>query len=134
MERIEVVATSHFTDSIIGGVSRKQRLFLDPNTADRLEALGLVRPANPLKAAASTPQSTEPQVAGGGESSASSQAAQASLPPTAIASENSAGPESSSTTPGDSPEIPKFSTLAMASGGNETTRLSLKGSAGRKTK
>lgn len=136
MEKIEVIVTSHFTDSVVGSMTRKQRLFLDPNTADRLEALGLVKPVNPRATAAKVPRQTAPRVAGGGVSSASLQAAPASPPKTVMPPAEPAGSASQSTTPGDSPEIPTFSTHVTASGGTATDRkpMSLPASAGRKTK
>ena len=136
MEKIEVIVTSHFTDSVLGSVTRKQRLFLDPNTADRLEALGLVKPVNPRATAAKAPRQTAPRVAGGGVSSVSSQAAPASPPKTVTPPAESAGPASPSTTPGDSPEIPTFSMHVTPSGGTVADRkpMSLPANAGRKTK
>lgn len=134
MEKIEVIVTSHFTDSVVGSMTRKQRVFLDAPTAERLQGLGLVKPVNPPAAAASKPRQTAPRVAGGGASSVSSQAAQASQPTTVTPPAEPAGPASPSTTPGDSPEIPRFSMPATASGGTEGTRLSLRAKGGHKTK
>jgi hypothetical protein len=46
MEKVEVVATSHFTDTRIGGVSRKQRLFIPAHIAEDLHSIGLVEYPN----------------------------------------------------------------------------------------
>lgn len=136
MEMIEVVATAHFTDTRFGAVSRKQKLHLPLEVFEQLEPLGLVQRVNPTAATASAPQSTAPQDVGGGESPASSPAAPVSLSKTASLSDSEGGQPSPSTTAGDSHEALTFSTLAMASGGESTTRKSpktSKASAGRKT-
>jgi hypothetical protein len=137
MERIEAVANSHFTDSVVGGVSRKQRLLLDRNTFDRLQALGLVRPTNPSATTASEPQPTAPQAAGGGESSVSSQADQASQPTIVSELQSMDGRLSPSTTHGDLPATLQPSMRATVDGGMPTTpksRLTLKAKGGAKTR
>lgn len=138
MELIECVATSHFDDSKLGSISRKQRLFLDRSTFERLQGIGLVKALNPTATAASVPQSTAPQVVGGGESSASLQAAPASQPttvngPPAIP----IGDSLLSTTPGSEPPSQTPSTPVTVAGGMSTTPkspLSLRGKSGPKTK
>lgn len=133
MEKVEIVATSHFTDFKLGSVTRKTRMFTDAATAERLRDLGVVRFVDPQPTAAKMPEQTEPRVAGGGEPSASLQAAQAS-PPTIVNSPAVPdGLESPSTTPGASLEIPTFFTPATKNGGPETTRLTLRAKGGRKT-
>lgn len=137
MEKVEIVATSHFTDFALGSVTRKARRFVDSVTADRLQALGVVKIVDPRVTAAEKPQQTEPRVAGGGESSASLQAAQASPSPTAETLLPTGGAPSPSTTPGNSRPTQTSSTPATASGGIATTqrsKLSLSANSGRKTK
>lgn len=133
MEKVEIVATSHFTDFKLGSVMRKARMFVDVPTAERLLDLGIVKLVDPQATAASVPQQTEPPVAGGGESSASSPAVRASPPMTASSPAAPAGLESPSTTPGASLQIPTFFTPATNAGGSETTRLTLRAKGGRKT-
>lgn len=137
MELIEVIALSHFTDSRIGGASRKQKLRLPSEIAEQLESIGLVQRTNPTAATAIAPQQTAPQDVGGGESPASSPAAPVSTSETVNLSESEVGQPSQSTTVGDSHEALTFSTLATLSGGASTTKKSPKTSkanAGPKTK
>lgn len=137
MELIEVIALSHFTDSRIGGASRKQKLRLPVEIAEQLESIGLVQRTNPTAATANAPQSTAPQGVGGGESPALLPAAPVSPSETAILSETEGGQPSPSTTAGDSHEALTLSTLATPSGGASTTKKSpktSKASAGPKTK
>lgn len=101
MEQVEIVATGHFTDFALGSVTRKSRRFVDPVTADRLEALGVVKIVDPTVATVATPQPTAPLVAGGDESPASSQAAQVSPSQTAELPPASVGAPSPSTTHGN---------------------------------
>lgn len=55
MEKVEVVATSHFTDTRIGGVSRKQRLFIPAHIAEELHSIGLVEYPNAQATATKNP-------------------------------------------------------------------------------
>jgi hypothetical protein len=55
MEKVEVVATSHFTDTRIGGVSRKQRLFIPAHIAEELHSIGLVEYPNVQATATKNP-------------------------------------------------------------------------------
>jgi len=98
MELVEVVATAHFTNTRIGAVSRKQRLRLPVMLAEELESLSLVKPLNPHSTTAADPRQTAPQVVGGGESSASSPADQASPETTATSQESNPDGESSPST------------------------------------
>lgn len=137
MEMIEVIALAHFTDSQVGSASRKQKLRLPLGVVERLESFGLVQRTNPKVATASAPQSTAPQGVGGGESPALLPAAPVSPSATATLSPDKGGPQSPSTTVGDSHEALTFSTLATPSGGESTTKKSpkpFKASAGPKTK
>jgi len=56
MEKVEVVATSHFSDSRIGSVSRKQRLFIPVQVAEDLHSIGLVQYPNNQATAKKNPQ------------------------------------------------------------------------------
>lgn len=137
MEQVEIVATSHFTDFALGSVTRKSRRFVDSVTADRLEALGVVKIVDPTVATVAKPQSIEPPVAGGGESPVLSQAAQASPSPTAEKQLDMDGAPSPSMTLGNSHRMQMSSMPAMADGGTTTTprsKLSLSANSGHKTK
>jgi len=137
MEQVEIVATSHFTDFALGSVTRKARRFVDPVTADRLEALGVVKIVDPTVATVATPQQTAPLVAGGDESPASSQAAQASPSQTAEKRPAMDGARLPSMTLGNSHHTQMSSMPATADGGTTTTprsKLSLSVNSGRKTK
>lgn len=137
MELIEVIALSHFTDSRIGGASRKQKLRLPLEIAEQLESIGLVQRTNPTAATAIAPQQTAPQDVGGGESPVSLPAAPVSQPKTVTRLQGPDGPQLQLTTAGDSHEALTFSTLATPSGGASTTKKSPKTSkanAGPKTK
>lgn len=120
---IEVIVTSHFTDSYLGSCTRKQRLRLDTATAERLEGLGLVKPANPSARLAESPL-TAPLGAGGGKSHASLPAGQASQPMIAPLPWPKDGEPSSSMTATDSPQLPTFSTPATVHGGMSTIKQS----------
>lgn len=82
MELIEVVARTHFSDSRIGSVSRKQRIRLPKDVAAHLVTLELVEYANPIQAAVKQNPKTEPEALGGDEPPMSSQPDVASLEPT----------------------------------------------------
>lgn len=124
MELIEVVATAHFTDTRVGAVSRKQRLRLPVMLAEELESLSLVKPLNPHSTTATNPQQTAPQDVGGGESSVSSQAGQASQNETASESGNSDGQQSPSTTATAERHSQTSSTHATGNGGMSITKPS----------
>jgi len=139
MELVEVVATAHFTNTRIGAVSRKQRLRLPVMLAEELESLSLVKTLNPHSTTAADPRQTAPQVVGGGESSASSPADQASPETTATSQErNPDGESSPSTTATGFAKEQTLSTPATDNGGTSTTgpssRADSKEISGRKTK
>lgn len=139
MQQIECVAVTHFEDSVLGSVTRKRVLHLEPHNYERLRGLGLVRLVgeNPPAAAVGTPQQTEPPVAGGDESPVSLQAAQVSPPTTVSSAASLAGDSSQSTTHGEPHRTQTPSTPATASGGKSTTpksKLSLPVKSGPKTK
>ena len=67
MELIEVIAKSHFEDSRIGAVSRKQRLRIPKELAEFLVKLDLVDYINPPLALVKQPPQTEATDAGGDE-------------------------------------------------------------------
>lgn len=139
MQKIECIALTHFDDSVIGGVTRKRVLHLDPLTFERLQGLGLVRAVgeNPTVAAVSTPQLIAPPVAGGDESPVSSQAAPASPPKTASSDDSSTGDSLPSTTHGEQHRTQMLSTPATENGGIPTapkSKLSLPAKGGPKTK
>jgi len=136
MEKVEVVATSHFSDSRIGSVSRKQRLFIPVQVAEDLHSIGLVQYPNNQATAKKNPQ-IGLLADGGGVLPASLPAVQALQPKTVMRFPAQDGQPSPSTTAGDSHEALTFSTLATPSGGASTTKKSLKtskASAGPKTK
>lgn len=137
MELIEVVALAHFSDSRVGGVSRKQRLKLPLAVVEQLEELGLVQRTNPKAAIANASQQTAPLGAGGGASPASLPAAQASTEQIANLPSHKDGESSQSTTAGDSAQKQTRSTLVTDNGGASTTKKSPKSSkanSGLKTK
>lgn len=120
---VDVIVTSHFTDSVIGSCTRKQRLRLDTATAERLEGLGLVKPANPSVRLAESPL-TAPLDAGGGKSHVSLPAGQASQPMIAPLPWPKDGEPLSSMTATDSHQLPTPSTPAMEHGGMSTIKPS----------
>jgi hypothetical protein len=83
MELIEVIANSHFEDSRIGAVSRKQRLRIGKQLAEHLVSLGLVDYVNPPQAVVYENPKIEPEVVGGDEPSMS-------LPPERVLPEKTA--------------------------------------------
>jgi hypothetical protein len=56
MQKVEVIATSHFTDTRIGSVTRKQRLFVPVNVAEDLHSIGMVEYPNNQATATRNPQ------------------------------------------------------------------------------
>lgn len=139
MELVEVVATSHFTDTRIGAVSRKQRIRIARPLAEELASLGLVTFLHPTAATAVPAQSTAPLGDGVGESPALSPAGQASPETTATSQErNPDGESSPSTTATGFAKEQTLSTPATDNGGTSTTgpssRADSKESSGRKTK
>lgn len=67
MELIEVIAKSHFEDTRIGAVSRKQRLKIPKELAEFLVNLDLVAYANPTPAVVKVTPQIEATDAGGDE-------------------------------------------------------------------
>lgn len=116
MEKVEVVATSHFSDSRIGSVSRKQRLFIPVQVAEDLHSIGLVQYPNSQATAKRNPQ-IGLLAAGGGVLPASLPAAQALQPKTVIQYPKLDGHPSPSTTPTDAQALPMSSMPAISNGG-----------------
>lgn len=83
MELIEVVARTHFSDSRIGSVSRKQRIRLPKDVAEHLVLLELVDYLNPPVAVVKQTPKIEAASLGGDEPSMSSQQDQVSQEETA---------------------------------------------------
>lgn len=73
MELIEVIARTHFSDSRIGSVSRKQRIRIPKDVAEHLISLDLVEYLNPIKAVVESPVKIEATELGGDEPSTLSQ-------------------------------------------------------------
>lgn len=116
MEKVEVVATSHFTDTRIGGVSRKQRIFIPAHIAEELHSIGLVEYPN-----GQATQQRNPQIGllvdGGAVLLASLPAGQALQPKTVIRFRGQDGPQLQSMTATAEPCLPMPSMPAMNSGG-----------------
>lgn len=117
MEKVEVVATSHFSDSRIGSISRKQRLFIPVQVAEDLHSIGLVEYANPNSATAKKNPQTGPLAAGGGVLPASLPAVQALQPKTVMRFQGQDGPQLQSTTHTDGQALPMPSMPAISNGG-----------------
>ncbi len=135
MEKVEVVATSHFSDSRIGSVSRKQRLFIPVQVAEDLHSIGLVQYPN-SQATLQRNQQIGPLAAGGAELLASSPAVQALQPKTVIRFQGQDGPQSPSTTHTDGQNLPMPSMPAISNGGESMPKKRgrpSKASAGLKT-
>jgi hypothetical protein len=116
MEKVEVISTSHFTDTRIGAVSRKQRLFVPVHIAEELHGIGLVEYPNAQATATKNPP-TALLADGGGELLASLPAVQALQPKTVMQFHAQAGPQSQSMTPTDEQNLPMSSTPATNNGG-----------------
>ena len=135
MEKVEVVATSHFTDSRIGSITRKQRLFIPAQVAEDLHSIGLVQYPKTPATLQRNPQ-IGPLAAGGAELLASSPAVQALQPKTVMRFQGQDGPQSPSMTPTDAQNLPMSSMPAMSNGGESMPKKRgrpSKASAGLKT-
>lgn len=116
MEKVEVVATSHFTDTRIGGVSRKQRLFIPAHIAEELHSIGLVEYPNGQATATKNPLIAA-LADGGGVLPVLLPVAQALPPKIVIRFQGQDGPQLPLTTVTEEPCSPMSSMLAMNSGG-----------------
>lgn len=116
MEKVEVMATSHFTDTRIGGVSRKQRLFIPAHIAEELHSIGLVEYPNAQATATKNPPIAA-LADGGGELPVLLPVAQALPPKTVIRFQGQDGPQLPSMTATDEHCSPMSSTPATSSGG-----------------
>lgn len=116
MEKVEVIATSHFTDTRIGGVSRKQRLFIPAHIAEELHSIGLVQYPNTQATATRNPP-TALLADGGGVLPVLLPAVQALQPKIVMQLPRQDGPQSPSTTATEEPCLPMPSTPAMSNGG-----------------
>ena len=116
MEKVEVVATSHFTDTRIGGGSRKQRIFIPAHIAEELHSIGLVEYPN-----GQATQQRNPQIGllvdGGAVLLASLPAGQALQPKTVMRFQGQDGPQLQSMTATAEPFLPMSSTPATSNGG-----------------
>ena len=117
MQKVEVIATSHFTDTRIGSVTRKQRLFVPVNVAEDLHSIGMVQYANPQAATARNNPPTGLLAAGGGELPASLPAAQALQPKTVIRFPAQDGQPSPSMTATNAQDSLTFSMPVTGNGG-----------------
>lgn len=121
MEKVEVVATSHFTDTRIGGVSRKQRLFIPAHIAEELHSIGLVEYPN-----GQATQQRNPQIGlladGGAVLPASSPAGQALQPKTVMRFQGQDGPQLQSMTVTEEQCLPMSSMPATSNGGESMKR------------
>ncbi len=137
MEIVEAIALSHFSDTRIGSVSRKQVLRLPSILADQLESVGLIKIVNPYPTVAISPRQTAQQLGGGGTLSLSLPADQASTLPTLNVPLKPILKPSRSMTPIGSRGTQQPYTPAMEDGGKSTTKPSPKAdskvSSGRKT-
>lgn len=116
MEKVEVVATSHFSDSRIGSVSRKQRLFVSVQVAEDLHSIGLVQYPNTQATAKKNPL-IGLLADGGGVLPASSPAVQALQPKTVIRFQGRDGHQSPSMTHTDAQNLPMSSMPVISNGG-----------------
>jgi hypothetical protein len=116
MEKVEVVATSHFTDTRIGGVSRKQRLYIPAHIAAELHSIGLVEYPNGQATATKNPLIAA-LADGGGVLPVLLPVAQALPPKTVIQYPRQGGQPSPSMTVTEEPCLPMSSMPATNSGG-----------------
>ena len=116
MEKVEVVALSHFSDSRIGSVSRKQRLIVPINVAEDLHSIGLVEYPNAQATAKKNPP-IGLLADGGGELPASLPAVQALQPKIVMQFRALDGEQLQSTTLTDAQNLPMSSTPVISNGG-----------------
>jgi hypothetical protein len=121
MEKVEVVATSHFADSRIGSVSRKQRLFVPINVAEDLHSIGLVEYPNNQATATKNPL-IGLLADGGGVLPASLPAVQALQPKIVMRFPEQDGQPSPSMTHTDAQALPMSSMPATINGGEFTPK------------
>ena len=135
MEKVEVVALSHFSDSRIGSISRKQRLFVPVNVAEDLHSIGLIEYPNTQATAKKNPL-IGLLADGGGVLPASSPAAQALQPKIVMQFPAQDGHQSPSMTLTDEQNLQMHSTPAISNGGESMPKKRgrpSKASAGLKT-
>lgn len=116
MEKVEVISTSHFTDTRIGAVSRKQRLFVPAYVAEELHSIGLVEYPNAQATATKNPL-IEALADGGGVLPVLLPVAQALPPKTVIQYPRQDGTQSPSMTATEEHCSPMPSMPATSSGG-----------------
>lgn len=116
MKKVEVISTSHFTDTRIGAVSRKQRLFVPVHIAEELHSIGLVVYPNAQATATENPQ-IEALVDGGGVLPVLLPVVQALPAKTVIRFQGQDGTLSPPMTVTEEQFSPMSSTLAMNNGG-----------------
>ena len=121
MQQVEVVATGHFSDSRIGSVSRKQRLFVPINVAEDLHSIGLVEYPN-AEATASKNPPIDKLVDGGGVLPVLLPAAQVLQPKTVMQFRALDGEQLQSTTLTDAQSLPMPSTPVISNGGESTLK------------
>jgi len=116
MEKVEVMATSHFTDTRIGSVTRKQRLFVPVNVAEDLHSIGMVEYPNGQATATKNPLIAA-LADGGGVLPVLLPVAQALQPKTVIRFQGQDGPQLPLTTVTEEQCLPMSSMPAINSGG-----------------
>lgn len=116
MEKVEVVATSHFTDTRIGSITRKQRIFIPVQIAEDLHSIGLVEFPKTQATLQRNPQ-IGLLAAGGAVLLASSPVAQALQPKTVIRFQGQDGPQLPSMTHTDEQNLLMSSMPATSNGG-----------------
>lgn len=116
MEKVEVVALSHFSDSRIGSISRKQRLFVPVNVAEDLHSIGLIEYPKTQATAKKNPL-IGLLADGGGELPASSPAAQVSQPKIVMRFPEQGGHQLPSMTLTDEQNLQMHSMPAISNGG-----------------
>lgn len=72
MQLVDIVANSHFTDTRIGSISRKQRIKVPLRIAQELQSLKLVKIINPQPAVFQNYPRSAPPLVGGETQSVSS--------------------------------------------------------------
>lgn len=117
MQKVEVIALSHFTDTRIGSISRKQRLFVPVNVAEDLHEIGVIEYANPQAATAIKHPLTGLLAVGGGELPASLPAVQALQPKIVMRFPVPDGQPSPSMTVTNAQDLPMPSMPATGNGG-----------------
>lgn len=121
---VEIIALAHFSDSVMGSVTRKQKRQVPVAVAQRLERLGLVKITNPQPAAATKRAMPSPIIAGQVAPPSLLQAVQALRTKTSRLSDHSIVNQLQSMTPTAAHCLPTSFMPATSSGGDTIISLS----------